>query len=31
MNLMMLTMDMEEMLAPDLQNGLNNLKALLEK
>jgi hypothetical protein len=31
MNLMMLTMDMEKMLAPDLQNGLNNLKALLEK
>jgi uncharacterized membrane protein len=31
MNLMMLTMDMEAMLAPDLQNGLNNLKAILEK
>lgn len=31
MNLMMLTMDMEKMLAPDLQNGLNNLKALLEQ
>jgi len=31
MNLMMLTMDMEKMLAPDLQNGLNNLKAILEK
>ena len=31
MNLMMLTMDMEKMLAPDLQNGLDNLKALLEK
>lgn len=31
MNLMMLTMDMEKMLAPDLQNGLNNLKVLLEK
>ena len=30
-NLMMLTMDMEKMLAPDLQNGLNNLKAILEK
>jgi len=31
MNLMLLAMDMEKMLAPDLQNGLNNLKALLEK
>ena len=31
MNLMMLFMDMEKMLAPDLQNGLNNLKMLLEK
>lgn len=31
MNLMMLTMNMEEMLAPDLQTGLNNLKTLLEK
>jgi len=31
MNLMMLTMNMEKMLAPDLQNGLNNLKILLEK
>jgi hypothetical protein len=31
MNLMLLTMDMEKMLAPDLQNGLNNLKSLLEK
>lgn len=31
MNLMMLFMDMEKMLAPDLQNGLNNLKSLLEK
>ena len=31
MNLMMLTMNMEKMLAPDLENGLNNLKALLEK
>ena len=30
MNLMMLTMDMEKMLAPDLENGLNNLKSLLE-
>jgi hypothetical protein len=27
----MLTMDMEKMLAPDLQNGLNNLKTLLEQ
>ncbi len=31
MNLMMLFMDMEKMLAPDLQNGLNNLKGILEK
>lgn len=31
MNLMLLTMDMEKMLAPDLQNGLNNLKTILEK
>lgn len=31
MNLMMLFMDMEKMLAPDLQNGLNNLKVLLEQ
>lgn len=31
MNLMLLTMDMEKMLAPDLQNGLNNLKGILEK
>ena len=31
MNLMLLAMDMEKMLAPDLQNGLNNLKVLLEK
>jgi hypothetical protein len=31
MNLMMLFMDMEAMLAPDLQNGLNNLKGILEK
>jgi hypothetical protein len=31
MNLMMLTMDMEEMLAPDLQNGLVSLKSILEE
>ena len=31
MNLMMLTMDMEKMLAPDLENGLKNLKGILEK
>ena len=31
MNLMMLYMNMEKILAPDLQNGLNNLKILLEK
>lgn len=31
MNLMMLTMNMEEMLAPDLQNGLDNLKMILEQ
>jgi len=31
MNLMMLTMNMEEMLAPDLQNGLNSLKSILEQ
>lgn len=31
MNLMMLTMNMEEMLAPDLQNGLNSLKTILEQ
>jgi len=31
MNLMCLFMDMEKMLAPDLQNGLNNLKNILEK
>jgi hypothetical protein len=31
MNLMMLFMNMEKMLAPDLQNGLNNLKGILEK
>lgn len=31
MNLMMLFMDMEAMLAPDLQNGLDNLKGILEK
>jgi hypothetical protein len=30
MNLMLLTMDMEKMLAPDLENGLINLKAILE-
>jgi phosphopantothenoylcysteine synthetase/decarboxylase len=29
MNLMMLYMNMEKMLAPDLQNGLNNLKTIL--
>lgn len=31
MNLMMLFMDMEAMLAPDLQKGLDNLKTLLEQ
>lgn len=31
MNLMMLTMDMEKMLAPDLENGLASLKGILEK
>jgi len=31
MNLMLLFTDMEKMLAPDLQNGLNNLKRILEK
>ena len=31
MNLMLLFTNMEKMLAPDLQNGLNNLKTLLEK
>jgi len=31
MNLMLLFMDMEKMLAPDLQNGLNNLKGIMEK
>lgn len=31
MNLMLLCMDMEKMLAPDLENGLNNLKTLLEQ
>jgi hypothetical protein len=31
MNLMMLYMNMEKMLAPDLQNGLNNLKTILEQ
>jgi len=30
MNLMLLSMDMEKMLAPDLENGLINLKAILE-
>lgn len=30
MNIMMLFMDMEEMLGPDLQNGLNNMKDNLE-
>ena len=31
MNLMLLFTDMEKMLAPDLQNGLNNLKTILEQ
>lgn len=31
MNLMMLFMDMEAQLGPDLQGGLNNLKKVLEK
>lgn len=31
MKLMLLFMNMEKMLAPDLQNGLNNLKGILEK
>lgn len=31
MKLMLLAMNMEKMLAPDLQNGLNNLKAIMEK
>ena len=31
MNLMMLFMNMEKMLAPDLENGLNNLKVILEQ
>lgn len=31
MNLMMLFMDMEKMLAPDLENGLKNLKTVLEQ
>lgn len=31
MKLMLLFMDMDEMLAPDLQNGLNNLKTILEQ
>jgi uncharacterized membrane protein len=30
MKLMLLVMNMEKMLAPDLQNGLNNLKVLME-
>jgi len=30
MNLMMLFMDMETMLAPDLEKGLSSLKAILE-
>ena len=31
MKLMLLFMNMEKMLAPDLQNGLNNLKEILEQ
>lgn len=31
MNLMMLFMNMEEMLAPDLENGLRSLKGILEQ
>jgi uncharacterized membrane protein len=31
MNLMLLFTNMEKMLAPDLQNGLSNLKSILEK
>jgi len=31
MNLMLVFMNMEKMLAPDLQNGLENLKGILEK
>jgi len=31
MNLMMLTMNLEEMLAPDLEKGLGNLKGILEQ
>lgn len=31
MNLMLLFMDMEKMLGKDLQDGLNNLKAIMEK
>ena len=31
MNLMMLTMDMEKMLAPDLEKGLQSLKSILEQ
>ena len=30
-NLMLLTMDMEGMIGKDFQDGLNNLKAVLEK
>jgi hypothetical protein len=31
MNLMLLFMNMEKMIGNDLQNGLNNLKGILEK
>jgi hypothetical protein len=31
MNILCLFMDMDKMLGPDLQSGLNNLKAILEK
>ncbi|HZL09975.1 MAG TPA: SRPBCC family protein [Prolixibacteraceae bacterium] len=31
MNLMLIFMNMEKMLAPDLENGLNNLKNILEQ
>jgi hypothetical protein len=31
MNLMLVFMDMDAMLGKDLQTGLNNLKAVLEK
>lgn len=30
MNLMLLFMDMDEMLGPDLEQGLNSLKGILE-